>query len=795
MKNSVHLSGYGIFAQVVVSLSAALCLCRAQAAEWHVYAEAQGGVSGPQQIVNAVNQSASGDTIVVHPGTYDFTSVSMASGAGGVVDHLSISKALNIRGETTEHWADDVVFTGSGRAINLTADVAFKVSGITFQGFNGGTDKGGAVVFNSGWVAGNATHGDGTYMSNCVVRTCRAKIAGGVVNGLAVDCLFESNTASGYTGAAQGTRVVGCTFRGNSTLGNGCYYGALENPRGAYDCLFEGNKTYYYSGALSINNNAAGTVVSNCTFRGNSTGQNIGTVGIENATTYAPTFIDCTFEANTAQEGSAIGVRRSHATVPVIGCRFLCNTNVSTYVARGSTLFFDPLNDSKVYTWRSRYQVVDCVFEGNYSPCVGGVAAAGAFTNCTFVANGSDVHNKLAGASFYVGDCDVLDLKGCVFRDHKYYVYNWGGAIGVASNGTCHVDDCLFATNAYTYGAAIYVASHGTCRVENSVFRTNTCTSVGGAVYVEPQATTAFSNCWFEANVCSQGAAVNGGEYVDCTFTNNAAKYGVAYGAEVRDSRFTGNYLDSNGTCCDAECCQLIRCDLDGGAICLCSLDSCRIHHVSLDRSKVHSAFFNANWATNCLIDHCYGDWGIIYSSRGSRSADTDSTRPEWVNCTFADNCFWQWYSFYCHDGGKTQLALFENCIFSNNRNQNNTEHAWSDKGRVCDFNLYENMDPAGTTLRNCLWGQMFADSHCVTNFTDGGGNLANADPQFARGEKGLDEYALTLRSPARDAGYAQDWQMSATDFVGKARLFGDRVDIGCYECDLLPRGTTLIIR
>ena len=436
--------------QSAVFLSAAFGLVQVRAAEWHAYAETRDGVSGPQQVVNAINAAAAGDVIVVHPGTYDFAGVSMASGAGGVVDHLSVGKSLEIRGETTDHWADEVVFTGPGRAINLTADVAFKVSGITFQNFNGGTDKGGAVVFNSGWVAGNAAHGDGTCLSNCVVRGCRAKIAGGVVNGFAVDCLFESNTASGYTGAAQGTRVVGCTFRDNSTSGNGCYYGALENPRGAYDCLFEGNKTYYYSAALSVNNNAAGVVVSNCTFRGNVTGSNIGTVGIENATTYAPTFIDCTFEANAAQEGSAIGTRRSHATVPVIGCRFLCNTNVSTYVVRGATLFSDPQDDKKVYTWKSRYQVIDCVFERNYATWVGGVASAGAFTNCTFVANLADAQNRLAGGSFYVGDHDVLDLKGCVFRDHSYNYYNWGGAIGVASNGTCHVDDCLFATNRHT---------------------------------------------------------------------------------------------------------------------------------------------------------------------------------------------------------------------------------------------------------------------------------------------------------------------------------------------------------
>jgi len=103
-------------------------------------------------------------------------------------------------------------------------------------------------------------------------------------------------------------------------------------------------------------------------------------------------------------------------------------------------------------------------------------------------------------------------------------------------------------------------------------------------------------------------------------------------------------------------------------------------------------------------------------------------------------------------------------------------------------------VDPTCTTLRNCLWGRMIDGNYGSTNFTNAGGNVPNADPKFARGANGLDEYAIQQDSPARDAGITRPWQSTAKDFAGQVRIIGSAVDIGCYEYRDLPRGFAIYI-
>ena len=60
-----------------LAVGLACCALGAGAATWTVYPDVTDGMTGPQQITNALTKLASGDTILVKPGTYDFTGISM----------------------------------------------------------------------------------------------------------------------------------------------------------------------------------------------------------------------------------------------------------------------------------------------------------------------------------------------------------------------------------------------------------------------------------------------------------------------------------------------------------------------------------------------------------------------------------------------------------------------------------------------------------------------------------------------------------------------------------------------
>ena len=128
---------------VLWSLVVACCALGAGAATWTVYQDVTDGMTGPQQITNALTKLASGDTILVKPGTYDFTGISMRTDNytnGGITyvitNHLYRNIAFTLKGETSGHWDDAVIFTGNGRFCDLKYSIkTCQFNNITFDGF------------------------------------------------------------------------------------------------------------------------------------------------------------------------------------------------------------------------------------------------------------------------------------------------------------------------------------------------------------------------------------------------------------------------------------------------------------------------------------------------------------------------------------------------------------------------------------------------------------------------------------------------------------------------------------
>ena len=64
-------------------------------------------------------------------------------------------------------------------------------------------------------------------------------------------------------------------------------------------------------------------------------------------------------------------------------------------------------------------------------------------------------------------------------------------------------------------------------------------------------------------------------------------------------------------------------------------------------------------------------------------------------------------------------------------------------------------------------------------------------NPRFAAEPK----WSLSLKSPLLGLGDASIWSAGDMDLVGNLRLRDGKVDIGCYECWLQPRGMRITFR
>ena len=148
----------------------------------------------------------------------------------------------------------------------------------------------------------------------------------------------------------------------------------------------------------------------------------------------------------------------------------------------------------------------------------------------------------------------------------------------------------------------------------------------------------------------------------------------------------------------------------------------------------------------------------------------TLNSNPELTNVTFSNN-------LAENDGGgmwsNSSQGEIHNTIFWNNRDASGTGTAaasiFNDSGAspTIRYSLVQGCNPEGVWNTACG--------------TDGGDNLADADPQFVDPPGNV---RLLARSPAIDAGnnaVISDID-NATDLDGNDRLFGDTVDLGPFE-------------
>lgn len=207
---------------------------------------------------------------------------------------------------------------------------------------------------------------------------------------------------------------------------------------------------------------------------------------------------------------------------------------------------------------------------------------------------------------------------------------------------------------------------------------------------------------------------------------------------------------------------------------------------------------------------------------------------------TLIENCVFEDLSYTAEDNGCSGIAIClnggtaRNCLFANicTDGTRGTETSIVSVGSGatlenctfadCSVKYYKNGDNAvntvylistAGTVRNvlcCALEKVHAESEPVPPWAYLRGTAASAvrnccfEGEAKYGIDGADgtkinfkvnePYHLRVISSCRNAGLGQEWMSGATDLDGRPRVFGKKVDIGCYECQEGP-GLMLLVR
>ena len=779
------------------------------ATTWNVSPELTDGMTGAQQITNAVIRAANGDTISLAAGTYDMTGVFMKEETykAGKVDgadvhvrtHVYTDKTLHFVGASTDHWDGQVKLTGNGRFFFATQRTESTFKHLTFDGFQAADNwqtqlydvsKSASVGNDNNACAAGAVVALGGVATNCVFMNCRAWTGGAAAKLTTWDCRFYKNVAGRCGGAGFNITPYGCLFEENEAKQQA---GAIWWPvTGCADCTFVGNTAAGDGGAVLT---AAGNVIERCTFSNNvSTANNGGAVQLRPQTK----ILSCRFENNAVEGKNCKGgaVYGANSSDNQNGGREACFRDcvfIGNHAPYGGAVYDGQQGDN------SPAALSGCAFSNNYATVLAGALYSGAATNCVFFGNYAKDGNGGAVAS--ESQSAGHDLYRCTFTSNYLAKATsgstviYGAAVYEGAVGT-RVDGCVFEGNYSKEPNAGHIFQ-GKSLIVNCAFTNNYSRQNGLVRFATCSNTVFFGN----ESIQNNGGILFGGTAIDCSFVGNK-RYDTFYKLVTGGTDGAPNANVQGG---DARESTLVRCDLDGGILYHCYLQDCHIHDCT--NIGTYCVFYGNNVATNCLISNIRRGSHNVTKMRGiwynwtDTSADTwGPGRAEFVNCTFADcesnpdGAYLASFYTTVKDSGLRSVYL-ANCLFYNNRLR-------SASGELADLRLHDENGLCTISYTNCVFG--VAPSLNANNkgtFVDLGGNRVIAPEALGilkgekAAEKGVADYTLRYGSPARGLGDASIWGETATDLAGNLRVRDGKVDPGCYECWLDPVGVLLLLR
>ena len=437
------------------------------------------------ELTNAIDRAANGSVIVLAATRFDLSTLqpyTHSSGNWGTMSTPSASvgtsciwvkKRVDFKGANATSWREktsdqETILDGGNQGTIFYCHGGDGRSTsfyhITFtNGVAASNQEGGGAIYAIG-PSGDASKPAWGIVSNCVFRMCSAKHGGGTYAYTVFDSLYENCTATSNGGGAYAygsksysqqitNRIDGCEFRSCSANdGGGAYHAesrwttgaragyvanctftnctANNNGGALYEynaglvrgCRFEGNSSK--TGALYGQYLYDETLVTNCTFIGNVSGQNGGGIGKWKLVA------DSAFTGNVATNTSGAAF---NCTL-LRGCGFtnnvaLCVNDISY---GGGAL--------------SNGTAIACTFVGNMSPKYGGAMLRGVASNCVFEAN---VSTNQGGA------CAWTAAVGCSFTGNRSLSQR-GGAM---YSGTA--TDCAFTNNYVSQNARGGACAYG----------------------------------------------------------------------------------------------------------------------------------------------------------------------------------------------------------------------------------------------------------------------------------------------------------------------------------------------
>lgn len=506
----------------------------------------------------------------------------------------------------------------------------------------------------------------------------------------------------------------------------------------------------------------------------------------------------------TGHGGGVCSYNSVHSNVVVTCCSNLATGNSQGGGVSGGTWY-----DSLFCSNRTDGASGGGVYGGTYFGCV--------ISNNYAISNGGGAH----GVARMV-DCDVVD---------NFAEQNGGG---LNLNGACSITNVhVYGNSAKKNGGGIWAQAIADIKIHNCIISNNCVTSDfadanGGGAYLGTSDLTQVSDSKFLFNrlggtgnkVNVYGAGVYGGTLtnsliagnaiVDCSATGNKRGAG-AYASTLLDCVVRDNFgFGANGiamTTGKAYGCTFTNnvpsSNSSYGLLSLSAIEGCVISDPCSEINPVRCSFIgytNGYYlaeGANVYASGSYGGLSYLVASSGfcatnclfayntTKTAVFDRNNKngtyELVNCTVASNVVNR--MFYA--GNKAEYAIRAvNTIFCGNT-------ATSD-------GLLQNMFCDETDNRYTL-------DHCAVGSTPARGSaqpiysevsvLNTDDPKFV----GVGEHPFDLqrKSGLRGIGSVMEWMSGATDIRGEGypRMADGKVDIGCYQCRIVPTGMFVIIQ
>ncbi|TDJ57009.1 MAG: hypothetical protein E2O40_03610 [Planctomycetota bacterium] len=290
-------------------------------------------------IQTAIDNAVNSDDVVVAPGTYfeaiNFIgkAITLRSSAGANATTINGSGFPHVvqcvSGEGPDTVLDGFWITGGNANSPFPGNlgggmyIAFSLPTVINCSFIGNSaDLGGGLATNDSsptvrhctFQANSADQGGGLFtvlgnpsITDCIIRNNSALFGGGIWTDssdiVVTDCMFEDNNAflgGGGMHVIGGLPVVrGCTFRRNGTsLASGGGIRIEQTDTTVTHCKFEHCTAAVEGGGISIFGGSRVTLVSNCSFSGNSAGERGG--GMENGGGGLQVVTNCTFTDNSS---------------------------------------------------------------------------------------------------------------------------------------------------------------------------------------------------------------------------------------------------------------------------------------------------------------------------------------------------------------------------------------------------------------------------------------------------------------------------------------------------------------